>query len=706
MKITEIIKELKKNVNSMVEQLDKEGLKKVLDYLNDHYYNKGESLLSDQLYDVINDYYKNTYGDKDNKENIGHKVDKDGVTLPYYMGSLDKIKPSTTKFDNWVKKYDGPYVVSYKLDGISSMLYKTEKGTYLYTRGNGFEGQNISHTLKYININTKKLKVGDAIRGELIMSKKNFELFSEEIKKEIEKEIKYETKKKIEKETKINNEKKLSDTKLKEIDEEIKKKVGEKMKDPRTAVGGLLRNDKPNAEKLKLVDFVAYDAMNLKEKYSDKLEYIKKLDITTVDYFLKEEITLDYLSKKLIESREKYKYTIDGLVIFDNSKYHKIVSGEKPKYAFAYKQVLTDQLAETTVTSVVWNISKDKYLNPTIYIEPVELLNSKIRKMTGKNAKFIKNNKIGPGAVVEIIKSGDVIPNINKIIKPADSNKPQMPNHDYKWNDSGVGIISTKMTDELMNKTISKKILHFFDAFGIKFIGEGIINKFIKYGYDDLWKILTAKKEDLIGKKGFDKKNIDKIFSNIDKGLTNRKLHEILSASQVLGRGVGEKKLKLITDKYPNIIEIYQNNTKEYVAKLINNILGFNTKTTNKIVDNFDTFIEFYNKLVKLKPNIVEIKKNNNVCDKNNDNENDKNVKSKYNLEKFKGKKIVFTGVRDKNIEEEIENIGGKIITDVSAKTDYVIAKDKTSTSNKVKKAKDLGINLLSIDEFYDIINK
>ena len=79
--------------------------------------------------------------------------------------------------NNVFSKYKGNYVISYKLDGISALLYKNNNNIYLYTRGDGKEGQDISHLLKYLKLNTSKLNNNDAIRGELIISKENFKYF-------------------------------------------------------------------------------------------------------------------------------------------------------------------------------------------------------------------------------------------------------------------------------------------------------------------------------------------------------------------------------------------------------------------------------------------------------------------------------------------------------------------------------------------------
>lgn len=106
-------------------------------------------------------------------KNVGADVNgKEKVKLPYYMGSLDKVKPSTTEFDKWIEKYGGPYVSSYKLDGISALVHKVDNKLSMYTRGNGTYGQDISHILPHINIDTRKIVNNDAIRGELVISKK------------------------------------------------------------------------------------------------------------------------------------------------------------------------------------------------------------------------------------------------------------------------------------------------------------------------------------------------------------------------------------------------------------------------------------------------------------------------------------------------------------------------------------------------------
>jgi hypothetical protein len=206
MKISQIITKLKEDPDNILNSLDESNTRKLIDYLYDKYHNENISLVSDQLFDYVKEFYEKNYNtkivdvgapiktssfkfndkanDKVNDKVTDKVTDKANdkangkangkVKLPYYMGSLDKIKPSTGTFNKWVSDYPGPYVISYKLDGISAMLYKKGGQVYMYTRGNGIEGRDISQCIEPMGINTSKLLEGDAIRGELIMSKENF----------------------------------------------------------------------------------------------------------------------------------------------------------------------------------------------------------------------------------------------------------------------------------------------------------------------------------------------------------------------------------------------------------------------------------------------------------------------------------------------------------------------------------------------------
>jgi NAD-dependent DNA ligase len=648
MKIKEVIELLKTDTENTLKILDEKALLKIIKHLSDKYYNDNISLVSDEIFDYIKEYYENMAKTKIKEVGAPIKGKNGKAKLPFYMGSLDKIKPSTNTFDKWINEYTGPYVLSYKLDGISSLLYKKDGKVYMFTRGDGIEGQDISHLIEHIGINTSKLVEGDAIRGELVMTKDNF------------------------------------------------KKIADKMSNARNAVSGIINTKKPDSKMLKLIDFVAYWVLSPQLTASSQLKYIEKKEFVprSVDYVIKKKITIDELSDMLIKGRKDYKYEIDGVVVIDDSKIYPQEIGQNPSYGFAFKQVLTDQIAESMVVDVIWEISKDKYIKPKIKINTIELLGSEITYATAFNAKYIVDNKIGPGAIVKIIKSGDVIPYIQEVIKKAEN--PKMPSINYSWNETRVDLIAEDLDEENMNKIIVKKLVYFFATLGIPFMGEGTIQKFVNNGYDDLWKILSADKKELQSIEGLGITIINKIYNSMNEGLEGRNLAEIMAASQLLGRGIGVKKFKAITDDYPNILDIYKEKGKDHTIKLINSINGFENKTTTKIVDNLDDFINYLNKFLKIKPNLLKSAKKQKTEEAN----------SKYDLTKYVGKTIVFTGFRDKDIETELEKIGAKITGSVSKNTNLVVASDISEESNKVQKAKELGIELLSKEQFFDLIKK
>ncbi len=653
MKIKEFIKEII-DEPSKLDELAEEEYSKLVKYLQKAYFNKNTSLVSDKLFDYIKDNYETKF--KKKLTDVGATImkNKTKIKLPHYMGSLDKIKPSMSEFTKWVSKYSGPYILSYKLDGISALVNKVDNKISMYTRGNGIYGQDISHVLEYININTDLLKNNDAIRGELIISKKNFET------------------------------------------------IKEKMANARNAVSGIINSKNPDKDMLKLIDFVAYWVIEPELKQSEQMKYIKKKEITMVDYISIKQMTIDFLSEMLSKGRKEYKYEIDGVVVIDDSKIYTQIEGENPDYGFAFKQVLTDQIAETIVVDVLWEISKDGYLKPKIKIETVELLGSEITYATAFNAKYIFDNNIGPGSVIKIIKSGDVIPYIHEILTSSESGKPKMPSIKYKWNETNVDIIAEDLDEENMAKIIIKKLLYFFESLDIKFMGEGMITKFVEAGYDDLWKILEADKDKLSKIDGLGKKSVDKIYESINEGIKNRHIYDLMAASQIFGRGIGAKKFKLIIDVYPNVIEIFNKEGYEHTLKLINAINGFENKTSIKVVDNLKSFETWLNNLLKLKKDAL-FKMNRNA----NSLENDAELK-KYSekIKDYSNKTVVFTGFRDKDVEIILEKLGTKITNSISKNTDILVASNPDENTAKINKAKELDVKIISKEQFYKLIKK
>jgi NAD-dependent DNA ligase len=133
------------------------------------------------------------------------------------------------------------------------------------------------------------------------------------------------------------------------------------------------------------------------------------LGMDTVRNQLETSLSNKLLSEVLVDWRKNYKYEIDGVIVAHNKIYMER-KNKNPEHAFAFKMVLMDQVVEAKVVNVLWSPSKDGYLKPRVQIEPVELGGVTITYATGKNASFIEKNKIGIGAIIELIRSGDVIP--------------------------------------------------------------------------------------------------------------------------------------------------------------------------------------------------------------------------------------------------------------------------------------------------------
>jgi NAD-dependent DNA ligase len=146
----EEINNFKKYGISLLDKLNEKQLSDLLKKANKDYYNE-QPCLTDNQYDIIKEFIQTKYPSNRVIHDVGHPVEKNKVTLPYFMGSMDKIKPDTNALTNWKVNYNGPYLLSCKLDGVSG-LYTTEGPIpKLYTRGDGKIGQDISHLIPYLS---------------------------------------------------------------------------------------------------------------------------------------------------------------------------------------------------------------------------------------------------------------------------------------------------------------------------------------------------------------------------------------------------------------------------------------------------------------------------------------------------------------------------------------------------------------------------
>jgi DNA ligase (NAD+) len=255
-----------------------------------------------------------------------------------------------------------------------------------------------------------------------------------------------------------------------------------------------------------------------------------------------------------------------------------------------------------------------------------------------------------------------------------------MPDVSYKWNKTKIDII---IDDDEKNREQDIKTFTFFmKTLQIKGVSEGIIAKLYDNSYNTINKIINIKKKDILNINGFKEKSADNLLSALSS-IKTKSCIEIMIASNIIGRGLGERKLIPILNKYPFIC-----GDKKQALKLtvddIKIVDGIGDILAIQFIENLQKFYDFYEEIgMKLKE-----KENENEKEKNNIN---KNIENKH---------FSFSGFRNKTFEDYIKNNNGIVDDTVKNTTNYLIVKDKTKTTNKIKNAIEKGTILLSIEEF------
>jgi NAD-dependent DNA ligase len=629
-KVISNINNFKKNGISVLDKLNEKELTDIIHFANKQYYNS-IPIMTDNQYDIVKDFIANKFPDNAVTTEIGAEVERNKVRLPYEMASMDKIKPDTSALSNWMYKYRGPYILSCKLDGVSG-LYTTEGSIpKLYTRGNGKIGQDISHLIPFLRLPKTK---GIVIRGEFIIPKAVFE-----------------------------------------------EKYNSTFANPRNMVAGII-NHKHISEAVVDLHFVAYEVIVPQKKPSEQMDFLGTLNVERVLCEIVDTLSNDFLSNILLEWRKNYIYEIDGIIVTNDQIYQRI-SGN-PEHAFAFKMLLSDQIAEANVVDVIWTPSKDGYLKPRVQIEPINLGGVQIEYATGFNAAFIKDNKVGIGATIQLIRSGDVIPHIKSVTVPAE--EPKMPSVPFKWNDTHVDIMLENASEDPTVK--EKNITGFFRGIGVEGLSSGNIVRLIKAGYDNVPEIIKMKETDFLKVEGFKGKLANKIYTGIHSKLQEASIITLMAASNIFGRGFSEKRMTLILDELPDILISNESNNEKIAS--IATIKGMAVKTAEAFVEKIDDFKHFLEE-----------------CELSDKLYQEKKAKSLDTSHPLFGKNVVLTGTREKTIIDFLKNVGAKQGSSVSKSTFLVVAKNKDEDTGKAEEARKLNVPIMSVEEFIQsYINK
>ena len=673
MKLTKTITtKIIKNPEAVLKTLDQNDIASIIQQTNYAYYNSGKPLVPDEIFDIIKEYLEKLNPKHPILKNVGSMVG-DGdkkIKLPYFMASLDKIKADEKVLDRFKKKYRNAYVISDKLDGNSAMIFRTSNSTdvKLCSRGDGEIGQDITHLLPFIRHVPSSFPSGKtefAVRGELICSKADFLKFAN------------------------------------------------KMANARNMVAGQVNAKLPDLEITSNIQFVAYELVYPVMKPDAQFKEMKKMGYKCVihEKVKEADLTSQTLSTILTTRRESSEFEIDGIVVMHNDV-HERSDDSNPDYGFAFKSIHTMSSAEVIVTNVDWNITKDSHMVPVINFNEVSLGGVKIKRAHGFNGKFVKDNVIGPGSKIVIIRSGDVIPYVKTILAPSSSGEPQLPtNIEYGWSKTGVDIVITKASDGNVNPEVQLKTLtHFFEKIDVPGLSKGNIKKLFDAGNDTVASIFNMSKEDFLKIDGFKERMADKLHSAIQGKKETLNCITLMAASNTLGRGFGETKIELITDVFPTIItEDYIPTEKELVA-----IKGIQTKTAEAFITNLPAYFKFKKengldclyKKKKISSDVVVVKKKPGVGPKAKQEEDEEpspdvapSSSSPIKSKEFEGMNFVFTGFRSKVLESFIEERGGHVKTSISKTTNTVIRKDGED-STKTQKAEKLGVTIVDLSTF------
>ncbi|WP_317367607.1 NAD-dependent DNA ligase LigA [uncultured Tyzzerella sp.] len=642
-----------------------EKIKQLVDKLNKArkaYYQESYEIMSDFEYDKLYDELEaleNKTGivlSNSPTQQVGYIVLSELKKVKHNkkMLSLDKTK-EISKIEDFLDVNEG--LLSFKMDGLTIVLTYTN-GTLVsaVTRGNGEIGEDITHNCKVFKNIPLKIPYKDelVIRGEALISFKDFETINENLD------------------------------------------IEEKYKNPRNLCSGTVRQLNNEITKDRNVSFLAFSLVKCDKSFklkSEQLDYLKSLGFETVEYTL---VNKSNVAKAItdFENRiETNKFTTDGLVVTFNDISYSNSLGETskfPKDSIAFKWA--DDLATTTLLNVEWNTSRTGLINPVAIFEPVELEGTTVNRASLHNISIIKNLKLGIGDTIKVYKANMIIPQVAENITNSDNLK--IPD---KCNACGCKAEPVQIRDGLALKCtnpsciakIINGIVHYVsrDAMNITDFSKATIEKFINNkfitNYADIY-TLENFKENIVNMQGFGEKSYNNLINAIEKSKNTTLANFIYS----LGiEHIGLSNAKILCKYFNYNFDKIKNATLDEIIL----IDGFGEIMANSLINYFSNKenISLINKVFPL----LKLTDNNNTI--SNKSIQDKTFVITGDLQSFKNRK---------ELQQKIEDLGGKVTGSVSAKTDYLINNDKNSTSSKNKKAKELNIPIISEDDFLTML--
>ena len=572
------------------------------------------------------------------------------------MLSLDKTKDVDALAD-FLGEKEG--MLSWKMDGLTNVItYNNGELVKALTRGNGEIGENITNNAKvYKNIPLKIPYKGELVlRGESIITYSEFDRINAEIED-----------------------------------------VTAKYKNPRNLCSGSVRqlNNKITAERNVL--FYVYSLISVGEDVqfatrSEQLEWIKSLGFTCVEQKKVTKATIHDAVAYFAGQVAKNDFPSDGLVLcFDDIEYSKSLgrTAKFPRDSIAFKW--KDETAKTKLVEIEWSASRTGLINPVAIFEPVELEGTTVSRASIHNVSIMESLELGIGDEIEVYKANMIIPQIAVNHTKSGTATPPCTcpvcGRETRISTEGdVKVLYCMNPDCLAKKIKSFSLFVSRDAMNMEGLSEATMEKWINEGFlkepADLFK-LARHKDAIVNMEGFGEKSYENLTASIDKARTTT-AERLLYSIGIPNIGVATA--KLITKAFDADMEKIRHATVEELTE----INGIGDVMARGYVDYFAKE-ENQQQLDHILAEI-QLEKAENTTEAT-----------------LEGKTFVVTGsvfqFKNRNeLKAYIEERGGKVAGSVSKNTDYLINNDNMSSSSKNKTAKELGIPIITEEEFLAMV--
>lgn len=637
----------------------------ILNKASELYYQKNTIMMTDyeydHLYDELVELEKETNMTLSNSPTINVEPEISSslkqVEHPSPMLSLAKTK-KVSELENFLGDKEG--LLSWKLDGLTIVLtYEDGKLISGVTRGTGIIGELVTENVKqFKNVPlTIPYKGRLVLRGEAIIKYSDFNRMNEE----------------------------LGDG-------------SSQYKNPRNLCSGSVRQLDSSITAKRCVNCIIFalieSSTNISNLKSECFDWLKNQGFEVVEHY---KVTKNTVKEQVLMFKEKVKeYDIpsDGLVItYDDIAYGNSLgtTAKFPKHSLAFKW--KDETVATTLRKVDWLVSRTGLINPVAVFDPVELEGTIVSRASVHNVSILEGLKLGIGDTIMVYKANMIIPQIAS--NSTQSGNLEIPDRCPVCG-SKASIISNSdvkylycMNDFCKAKLIKRLSLFVSrNAMNIDGISDMILNKLITEkivnNYKDLYH-LDRYKDKIIAFDGFGEKSYSNMINSIEKS-RHVKLANFIYALGI--PDIGFSRAKLICNHFNNDFNKISNLTYEELS----NIPGVGDVIAKEWIDTFSN-PDFIEELKELKEEIDIPKASTN---------------SNKDLD---GLTFVITGSLNKftnrdTMIEFIEEHGGKVVTSISSKVNYLINNDITSTSTKNNKAKELGINIIDEDKFLELIKE